>query len=102
MVVETVYAGESLEDHVLLVVDVQACERAGSPVRWEAPALGEPLFPHVYGPLAAEAVVAVLAMEHRPDGSPALPDLDGLDVITSPPTADHGVVKAIVSNPLNG
>ena len=49
------------EPLVLLVLDVDALEAAGSPVRWErAPgSAGPEVFPHVYGPVPAAAVVAV-------------------------------------------
>ncbi|MEH3077232.1 MAG: DUF952 domain-containing protein [Quadrisphaera sp.] len=53
-VVERFYAGEDLADHVLLVVDVGACEAAGSSVRWEGPVEHGGPFPHVYGPGAAD------------------------------------------------
>lgn len=46
----------------LLVIDVAASERAGSPVRWDAvPGLPAP-FPHVYGPIVPAAVVAELPL----------------------------------------
>lgn len=44
---------------VVLVLDVERLEAAGSPVRWE-PVSGQPgLFPHVYGPIPTDAVVGV-------------------------------------------
>ncbi|MDO5710994.1 MAG: DUF952 domain-containing protein [Micrococcales bacterium] len=53
---------------IALVVDLQACESAGSPVRWEpaSDAAGE-LFPHVYGPLPWSSILAELPV--RRDGS---------------------------------
>jgi uncharacterized protein (DUF952 family) len=44
-----------------------------SEVRWEAAPGADPLagerFPHIYGPLEADAVVSVRAMERAPDGT---------------------------------
>lgn len=46
------------EPLLLLELDVAALEAAGSPVRWEdVPGAPDP-FPHVYGPVPVEAVVA--------------------------------------------
>lgn len=47
------------EPLVLLRLDVAALEAAGSPVRWEdVPGASSP-FPHVYGPIPVQAVMAV-------------------------------------------
>lgn len=55
-VVSRCYA--DVEDLVALVIDLQACESAGSHVRWEpAPDAPAELFPHVYGPLPWAAMV---------------------------------------------
>jgi uncharacterized protein (DUF952 family) len=55
------------DDLVLLVINPAALD---VPVRWEPPAdgtdpTGRPLFPHVYGPVPQDAVVAVHTF--RPD-----------------------------------
>lgn len=61
-------------DLVLLVVDPA---RLGDPVRWEPGRPEDPegmLFPHLYGPLPAAAVVA--AVPYRPPTPPVLPAPD--------------------------
>lgn len=55
---------------VLLCVDPR---RLGSEPRWESAPDGE-RFPHVYGPIALAAVVAVIDLVPGPDGRFALPD----------------------------
>ncbi|WP_111767233.1 DUF952 domain-containing protein [Nakamurella deserti] len=83
MVAQRFYADDP-EPLLLLVIDIAATEAAGSPVRWD-PAEGE-LFPHVYGPVPADAVVAAIPVEF--DGNRlVLPDLGGLDVVDRPPAA---------------
>jgi uncharacterized protein (DUF952 family) len=60
------YAGRS--DLVLLHVDPA---RLSSPIRWEPGVPGDPdemVFPHLYGPLPAEAVISVTLYEPGPDG----------------------------------
>jgi uncharacterized protein (DUF952 family) len=60
--------------HVALEIDQDAL---ASEVRWEPPAHpdgrpaadGEPLFPHVYGPLEPAAVVAVVPLVRAQDGT---------------------------------
>ena len=55
-------------DLVLLYVDP---DRLGAPVRWEPGVPGDPesmLFPHLYGPLPADAVIAVRPYEPGSDG----------------------------------
>jgi uncharacterized protein (DUF952 family) len=68
---------------VLLCIDEA---RVAAPVRWEAPAPppGAPAgddeptarFPHVYGPIPIAAVVRVVDLPPRGDGTFAVPDLD--------------------------
>jgi uncharacterized protein (DUF952 family) len=67
---------------VLLVLDADALEAAGSPVRWEVPDGADTAFPHVYGPVPLAAVVAEVAVALH-DGRLELPDLAGLDVVSA-------------------
>lgn len=61
-------------DFLVLVIDP---ERVTAPVRFEAPvpppapddAIAGHLFPHIYGPLNRDAIVALRAARRRPDGS---------------------------------
>ncbi|MGY4712676.1 DUF952 domain-containing protein [Mycolicibacterium sp. CBM1] len=60
------FAGRT--DLVLLHIDPS---RLSAPVRWEPGLPTDPesmLFPHLYGPLPAEAVIAVTAYHPGPDG----------------------------------
>jgi len=50
-------------EFVVLTVDLDRC---GSPWRIDDP--GKP-YPHIYGPIAPEAVVAVQPFRRSPDGS---------------------------------
>ncbi len=53
------FYGAVAEPLVLLELDVEALEAAGSPVRWEhVPGVDQP-FPHVYGPVPVTAVARV-------------------------------------------
>lgn len=81
MVAQRFYADDP-EPLLLLVIDIAATEAAGSPVRWD-PAEGQ-LFPHVYGPVPRDAVVAAIPVEFDGDRL-VLPDLGGFDVRTAPP-----------------
>jgi uncharacterized protein (DUF952 family) len=62
-------------DLVLLCV---AVDRLGAPLRYE---IGDPgsaeLFPHLYGPLTADAVVEVLPFVEGPDGFSLPPQAAG-------------------------
>lgn len=68
------FAGRT--DVVVLVLDTERLAAGGVPVRWE-PGVGAqgvedprgPWFPHAYGPLPMEAVVAVHALAPEPDGT---------------------------------
>jgi uncharacterized protein (DUF952 family) len=72
------FAGRT--DLVLLCIDE---DRVGAPIRYETPVPGSPSvapdqradqrFPHLYGPLAPEAVVRVVAFPPGPDGRFRLP-----------------------------
>ncbi|MBK7723206.1 MAG: DUF952 domain-containing protein [Austwickia sp.] len=75
------YAG--LSDLVLLVVEIQPCVDAGSPVRWEQ-AADHGVFPHVYGPIPWSAVVAVVPVAWH-NGNLDAPDLTPHDVLLSAP-----------------
>jgi uncharacterized protein (DUF952 family) len=64
----------------LLVIDET---RLTSTLQWEPPSGGAPppgvaeglMFPHVYGPIALEAVVRIVALPSKPDGTFDLPAL---------------------------
>lgn len=79
------YAGVPLSDQVLLVIDTALCDQAGSPTRWEVLAADQP-FPHIYGPIPADAVVATLPLHSDEAGLLVMPDLTGLEVVEHPPT----------------
>jgi uncharacterized protein (DUF952 family) len=87
VVISGLFADVSLDDHVVLVIDVPICDASGSTVRWEVPDDSQQPFPHIYGPLPLPAVVAVLPVCRGANGQIAMPNLDGLDVFASPP--DH-------------
>ncbi|HTQ20384.1 DUF952 domain-containing protein [Mycobacterium sp.] len=62
-----IYRGRT--DLLLLYIDPAALD---SPVRWEPGVPTDPesmLFPHLYGPLPARAVIKVTAYSPAPDGS---------------------------------
>jgi uncharacterized protein (DUF952 family) len=68
------YAGRT--DVVVLVVDPARLAAHGVPVRWEPGVGGHggedprgPWFPHAYGPLLLDAVVAVHDLVPEPDGT---------------------------------
>lgn len=77
------YYADETDPLVLLVVDVDACTAAGSPVVWEEVA-GAGVFPHVYGPIPWSAVVAQLQATLGDHGLD-LPDLTAYDVVVEPP-----------------
>ena len=65
---------------VLLAMD---SEKVQPEIRYEPAEQGE-LFPHIYGPLDADAVVKVVAFEPGPDGSFTLPvDISATSETTS-------------------
>ena len=63
------FAGQS--DLVLVSVDIS---KLGDRLKWE-PSRGGALFPHLYGPLALEAVSRVDPLPLGPDGSHVFPPL---------------------------
>ena len=65
--IEAHYRGR--ENLVLVAIDVASL---GGMARWE-PSRGGQLFPHLYGALSAESVVAVGPLEQASDGSVKLP-----------------------------
>jgi uncharacterized protein (DUF952 family) len=60
-----------LPDLVVLAVEA---EELGAALKWE-PSRGGDLFPHLYGPLACAAVIAVRPAPLMADGTPDLGDL---------------------------
>lgn len=66
-VANAVYRGQ--RDLVLLCIDEA---KLHAPVRYEPAGSGE-LFPHLYGPLNAGAIVRVIPIEPGPDGGFTLP-----------------------------
>lgn len=77
------YAGR--DDLLLLEIDT-----AGLDVRWEPPLLPEtdegPWFPHIYGPIAVESVVAVHEFRPGPAGKLRPPD-----TLTAPGSTERTV-----------
>jgi uncharacterized protein (DUF952 family) len=71
-VAEYVYG--DADDLVVLVID---SERLGVPVRYGAPEPGAEEYPHIYGPLPADAVTEVVAVERDDEGRMVLPDRAG-------------------------
>ena len=61
------FAGQ--QDLWLVAVDLDALAES---VKWE-PSRGGQLFPHIYGPLPLEAVVAYSELHYEPDGTLRLP-----------------------------
>jgi uncharacterized protein (DUF952 family) len=74
-VADSIFPG--VQDLMLLAVDV---DKLTAPLRWEppdmpgeeAPPTGE-LFPHLYGPLNADAIRGAVDFPPQPDGTFALP-----------------------------
>jgi uncharacterized protein (DUF952 family) len=64
------FAGQ--RDLVLVAIDAG---KLGTALRWEI-SRGGALFPHLYAPLALEAVVSVVPLPLGEDGRPAIPPLD--------------------------
>lgn len=61
------FAGQ--ENLWLAAVDLEVL---GGAVKWE-PSRGGQFFPHIYGPLSLDAVVAYSELHYEPDGSLRLP-----------------------------
>ena len=56
-------------EFMVLVIDTT---RLTSPLLWEAPQPGDtlaPLFPHIYGPITAAAIIGTKVMHRAPDGT---------------------------------
>lgn len=84
-VMAVVFAEVPAEHLVLLVVDLSAVEARGTAVRWENLDGGTEPYPHVYGPIAVEDVVATLPLDTADGGALELPSLAGLEVLDQPP-----------------
>jgi uncharacterized protein (DUF952 family) len=67
-VAERFYA--DADDLVVLVIDA---DRLESPVRYEAPSPGADAYPHIYGPIPAGAVTAVIPVTRDGAGRMVLP-----------------------------
>lgn len=61
------FAGQ--RDLQLVAVDLEAL---GDAIRWEE-SRGGALFPHLYGPLTLDVVIAYSALDYEPDGTIRLP-----------------------------
>lgn len=70
-VAERYYA--DADDLVLLVID---SDRVASPIRYESPPDSLETYPHIYGPLPADAVTAALAVGRDREGRIMLPEAD--------------------------
>ena len=68
-VANLIYRGE----HSLVLLAISR-ERVVAPIRDEPTPSGEERFPHVYGPLNLDAVVATIPFEPNVDGSFSLPE----------------------------
>ena len=68
-VANRLYAGQL--GLVLLQIDP---ERLNAPVRWENLEGGSELFPHIYGPLATDAVIEVFEFSPQSDGNFKFPN----------------------------
>jgi uncharacterized protein (DUF952 family) len=90
-VVQRFYADVDPTDYVLLVVDIDLAETAGTTLRWEippgVPSAPDTVFPHFYGPIPVTAVITAVPLTawNPPAGEFALPDLTGLDVAVTAP-----------------
>ena len=83
-VLERYYADLDPAGLLLLVIDIEELERAGSPVRWDEVTGAPAPFPHIYGPIVPSAVVATLPITGSP-GAAALPELTGWEVVAAAP-----------------
>ena len=71
-VANMIYKGEP--DLLVLVIDT---DRVTSEIRYEEVPGWETPFPHIYGPLNADAVVETRPLEPGPDGEFSFADADG-------------------------
>ena len=74
-VLATFYADVPAGDLVLLVLDSERLEAAGSPVRWEPPPGTSEEFPHIYGPIPIDAVAATMPLARDIGGHWIVPEL---------------------------
>jgi uncharacterized protein (DUF952 family) len=84
------FAYADLDHLMLLVLDIEALEAAGSPVRWDdVPGAPDP-FPHIYGPVPTTVVgqgnpiVAVLPLGRSRESGWRWPALATYDIATGP------------------
>ena len=82
-VMAAVYDGVPADDLVLLVVDLPAVAARAIEVRWENLDGGTEPYPHLYGPIPVDSVVAALPLAPDDDAL-VLPDLAGLGVLEHP------------------
>ncbi|GLY28040.1 DUF952 domain-containing protein [Kineosporia sp. NBRC 101731] len=75
VVLSTFYGDLPPADLRLLVVDEEKCAEQGTPMRWDDVPGSDSPFPHFYGPIPVDAVVAVLEFT-----GPELPDVTPYDV----------------------
>ena len=78
------YADLDPAELVLLVIDIESLETAGSKVQWDEVTGAPAPFPHIYGPIVPSAVVAELPIGGTP-GAAVLPALSGWDVAADQP-----------------
>jgi uncharacterized protein (DUF952 family) len=86
-VADFVYSDVPCEHLTLLVIDQTVLASHGVEVRWENLDGGDELFPHLYGPVPVDAVVAGLPVTREDAGHLVLPDLTAFDVVSGPPTS---------------
>lgn len=66
-IILTIHCGKDLVPYVILCIDK---DRVTAPVRYDDPAR---VFPHIYGPLNRDAIVAVLPAARATDGTFLMP-----------------------------
>lgn len=82
VVAEFMYTGDP-EELQVLVINLASVAAAGIEVKWEDGGSGE-LYPHIYGPLTSDMVIAALPAQF--DGARfRMPELTGHGVLIDPP-----------------